>query len=275
MKTQSITKEGIVGYNLTEEEFGVLKYLDSRIFVDSAIERFTGWHSSFDSNHPDWKDRVEVQRALARSISAAIELNLDRLKKLPKIKIIFLGASLGSIATFFTLRYFKHHKLLDKVDLTIYDLLLEPLERTKCGDFDMSVNAIEDCGNPQNINENEYKKCLSTANICAGNITDIQLPDDEYDFTIAPFVQHHLNIYDKQKSCQEMQRITAENGFIGIGDLCFNHEQFNIWLKRHKEEKVSYAMESFISLEEHISIFKHADVIDKRSGDFYYVFCMS
>ncbi|MDG5788612.1 hypothetical protein QA612_14095 [Evansella sp. AB-P1] len=272
----SMDNTGIKNYYLKKEEFDLLPFIDSRAYIESSISRFEGWKSSFDTSHPDWKKRIEVQRELADCFEESLYSESSYFMNKDQIKIIFLGASLGSISTYFFLNKLKKVGLLNKTKIYIYDLLLEPLKRTIAGDFELSERAERDCGFSESFSSQEYKRILKNATIIPGSITDITNKLGLFDITVAPYVHHHLNIYDKKLASEKMAEITASNGLIMLGDLHFDYNSFNLWLDSHKYEfedvKGTYAIESFIDINTHIKLFKESLLIHKKQKSFYYVF---
>jgi len=273
-QNRRITSEGIVHHTLTRDEFDLLGYLDGRLYLESAMARFTSWHSSFDPDHPDWSFRVVAQNALAECLYHALQADVEGWKKRDEILVLFMGASLGSIATYFHLRWFKALGLLPKLRISIMDLLDEPLQMTTRGEFDFPQRACRECGFADEVGVAEYKDILSRIETCAGNINGLPLPDRSFDISIAPFVHHHLNIYDKKIACAEMARVSRPGGIISVGDLWFNRESFNVWLGKHVVEQQPYAVESFVTAAEHIGFFRNADVLSRRSEESFYAFCL-
>ncbi|WP_139367702.1 class I SAM-dependent methyltransferase [Bacillus alkalicellulosilyticus] len=272
----NISEKGIKNYYLSKEEFELLPYIDSRNYIESSKERFTGWESSFDTSHPDWKKRIEVQSSLMYCLDQCLAEEIDNYINQDSLKVIFLGASLGSIASYFSMNILKKYSLLDKTEIYIYDLLHEPLEKTKKGDFDFSTESEKDCGFSESFSAKEYKEKLKKAHILSGSITEIPENIGKFDIVIAPYIHHHLNIYDKKSASKDMVEITKKNGLILLGDLYFTYETFINWLEDHKEEfvggKGTYALESFITIDEHIAMFEGTSVVNREMKDYFYIF---
>lgn len=270
-----ISNAGITSSDLSKNEYDLLGYLDSRAFIESAESRFTDWDDSFNEHHTDWQKRVLVQSELANCLKKSlIKLDYKSFFKESKIRIIFLGASLGSIATFFHLSILKELGLLSKLELYILDLLEEPLKRTKTGDFIFPESAAKSTGFSENFSISEYKSILAQSHIVQGNITNLPESLKDFDIIIAPYVQHHLNFYDKTIACSEMNKISKQNSLLLVGDLTFTYESFKVWLGHHASEKQPYALESFIPIEKHMEYFGKTDLIDSTVGEFYYSFCL-
>lgn len=269
----NITKKGI-SHRLTENEFNLLPYLDSRMFLETAAARFTGWVSPFDRSYLDWPRRIKIQEYMCVSLEKALIQTLPSFSRKKEIKIIYLGAALGSISSYFSLNVLKKFSLLDKTKIYLYDLLPEPLVLTKQGNFEFTKEAAEDCRIAETFSPEEYKKIISKSELISGNIVDLPYTLENFDIAIAPYIHHHLNIFDKEKACQQMQKILCPSGIALIGDLTFDYKSFSKWLVYHEVEKIPYALESFISLENHIQFFKSPQVIDSYKGDIFYNFSL-
>lgn len=269
----NITKDGIL-HKLTKEEFDLLPYIDGRMYLSSATARFSGWVSPFDPNYLDWERRVRIQQKLNESLKIALESELSEFQNREQIKIIYLGAALGSISSYFSLAVLKEYGLLNKSKVFLYDLLPEPLGLTKQGLFEFSEEAARSTGLLEIFSPAEYKSILADCEIITGNITN--LPEDfmNFDIAVAPYIHHHLNVFDKRLACQEMQRILRRGGISLIGDLTFDYDSFSSWLAYHSAEDLSYALESFVSLEEHWEFFKNPKIMDAYQGDIFYNFSL-
>lgn len=269
----NITKDGIL-HKLTKEEFELLPYIDGRMYLTSATARFSDWVSPFDPDYLDWSRRIRVQEKLSESLKIALESEIQEFQNKKQIKIIYLGAALGSISSYFSLAVLKEYGLLEKTKIYLYDLLPEPLGLTKQGEFEFSQEAACSTGISEIFSPKEYKNILKDCEIFAGNITN--LPEDfaDFDIAVAPYIHHHLNIFDKRLACREMQRILRVGGITLIGDLTFSYEEFTKWLEYHAVEDLPYALESFISMKDHWGFFKNSKLIDSHQGDIFYCFSL-
>ena len=269
----NITKDGIL-HKLTKEEFELLPYIDSRMYLTSATSRFSGWISPFDPNYLDWPRRVKIQQKLCDSLREALKNSIEEFQKRKQIKIIYLGAALGSISSYFSLAVLKKYGLLEKTKVFLYDLLPEPLGLTKQGLFEFSQEASRSSGLLKVFSPKEYKAVLASCEIVAGNITTLPEDFSDFDIAIAPYIHHHLNVFDKRLACQEMQRIIRPGGIALIGDLTFEYQSFSSWLEYHAVEGLPYALESFISKEKHLEFFKNPKIMDSYQGDIFYNFSL-
>jgi hypothetical protein len=264
-----ISAEGIFGHRLTREEFDVLGFIDSRHFVHSATGRFAEWKSSFDSSHPDWRQRAEVQDVLARLCVEVVR------RKRPedgrRLRMLFTGASLGSVATYFLAARLREVGLLDLIDIEICDLLEQPLVRTKGGDFEFTEKTAELAGLGHLLSPKAYKALLSDARTWQSNAVDLSIAKDEsYDIVVAPYLHHHLNFADKTLACAELSRVTKRAGLCVVGDLTFDYQKFCVWLQKHSSEDVPYALECFVTRQMHEAMFPGCRSVAAYDGDFYY-----
>lgn len=270
---KNITKDGIL-HKLTREEFELLPYIDGRMYLNTATERFSSWVSPFDPNYLDWPRRVRVQEKLCESLRAALKSSIQDFQNREHIKIIYLGAALGSISSYFSLAVLKDYGLLEKTKVYLYDLLPEPLGFTKQGLFEFCQEAAQSTGLSGIFSPEEYKNVLKNCELFSGNITNLPESFADFDIAVAPYIHHHLNIFDKRLACQEMQRILRRGGIALIGDLTFDYESFSEWLEYHVTEGLPYAIESFISMKNHLEFFKSPKIMDSHQGDIFYNFSL-
>ena len=262
---------------ISRNEFEVLFYLDRRLYEETARSRFSSLDTHLNPDHPDFNLRLEVNAHLRDAVDSYVEHNGDYLGRQDKIKVAELGASLGAISSLFVLNGLHKAGLTDKVELTLLDICGESLERTRRLDFDLKEiyeKAVF------SIPVETLGKILQNARIIEENALETQEPDDTYTISLAPFTHHHLNIYDKKIACRELERITAENGGIIVGDLTFSYDDFIEWLRKHQTERnsqgqrVPYAVESFVSLKQHQDFFRDSSLVFKRQYPQHYVFAM-
>ncbi len=265
-----ISADGIVGHKLTREEFDLLGYIDGRYFAHSATNRFKEWKSSFDSSHPDWVLRAEVQDRLAclcRTVLMERELDNDR----RRLRILFTGAALGSIATYFHSARLHEIGAVDRIDISICDLLEEPLDRTRTGDFEFTEETAKLAGLAHLMSPASYKTVLCAAHTWRANAVDLSAADDgTYDVVVAPYLHHHMNYADKALACSELSRVTKPGGLCAIGDLTFEYEAFCAWLRKHSSEDVPYALECFIARGAHEALVHGCEPVASYDGGFYY-----
>lgn len=262
---------------IRKEEFEVLPYLDRRLYEETARGRFSSLDTHLGSNHPDFNLRLEVNAHLRDAVDFYITQNREHLGSQDKIRVLELGASLGAISSLYILDGLYKAGLADKVELTLLDICREPLERTKRLDFNLEgLYKRADFSIPIEC----LRKILQTARIIDENNSETKLPDNYYTISLAAFTHHHLNIYDKRIACRELERITAENGLIIVGDLTFSYDEFVEWLRKHqternsKGERVLYAVESFVSLEQHQDFFRKSPPLIRKQYSQHYVFAM-
>lgn len=267
-----VSSDGITNLELSQDEFRVLGYIDRRHFLNSATMRFREWKSSFDVAHADWTLRAEVQEKLAVQSVDAVKRHVGSAQG-SRIRILFTGAALGSVATYFHLAHFRREGLWDLIDVEICDLLEEPLERTRKGDFDFTDETAKVIGHHDVLPPALYKQKLRDATYWQSDVSSLSVcASDRFDVSVAPYLHHHLNFIDKRLASQELERVTKPGGLCAVGDLTFDYESFSSWLKKHAAEDVPYALECFIDRDEHEKLFAQSLPVSAHDGDFYYAF---
>jgi hypothetical protein len=259
---------------ISRAEFDTLLYLDRRLYEETARDRFSSLDTHLNVRHPDFDLRLEVNSHLRDAVNSYISQNRDFLERQDKIRVLELGASLGAISSIYLLDSLYKAGLGDKVELTLLDFCREPLEKTRQLDFDFQeIYEKADFDIPAET----LRKILQSARIVEGNILETRQPDHNYTISLAAFTHHHLNIYDKKKACEELERITVVNGGIIVGDLTFLYEEFVDWLKIHQTERnsqgqrVPYAVESFVSLEQHQDFLSESSPLFRQQYPKHYV----
>lgn len=271
----SVTPKGISGHALTRDEFNLLGMIDSRYFAESSGERFGEWTNSFVTSHTDWPLRVEVYSRLAAVTMSAIDVG-GGIAAGERIRILFTGSALGSISTYFHAALLAERGWLDRCDIELSDLLVEPLALTREGAFDFPAEAAAATGVSHLLSPDDYKKFLSRCRVWAADAVNLAgAPDDGFDVVVAPYIHHHLNLLDKARACADLYRVTRPGGLVVIGDLTFGYEQFVSWLERHADEGIPYALECFISRSEHQALVPHSRVVAAHDGDYFYAFAQT
>ncbi|MBT3985111.1 class I SAM-dependent methyltransferase [archaeon] len=269
-----------VNLNPTMREFELMNYLDRRIFRETAKERFTKLdHDYIYKKFNEEEFPIEGNNLLSSYIFKFLEDNYEYLKRKNEIILVDIGAAGGALTTIFALKALNSLKLLEKTKIILVDVAKQALYSTQVGNFNLTkefiaVYNLGDFGS----NGKDIKSILSKAKYYCSDL--LKLPQDlkDVDICITGFTHHHLNLLDKELACKEMERITRENGFIGIVDESLNYKQYTKWLKQHKNETnfrnelVPIAQESFITLDEHISLFSSIVVINKMNSKKYYCF---
>jgi len=269
--------ENLNNATLSKEEFESLPYLDRKIYQETAKKRFSSLDTHLDKNHIDWKIRVWANDDLAFCLRDYINKNFKYLNSLKEIKIIELGSSLGAITTLFTLRELNRFNLLKRTKIWLLDIHKQGLIETKKLKFNLPL-IMKEGKFGKDFNTNLLKIKLKSANIIGADILKLPQNLPQFNIVLSGFVHHHLNLFDKELACKEMERITKKDGFIGVGDLFFTYDKFISWLKKHKKERnkqgkrIPYAVESFIPIATHNSFFQHSRLQSKSLKSCYYIF---
>jgi len=272
---RSILK-GLNDATLTRQEFDTLPFLDQRDYMESAGARFSRLDTHLDPSHIDWGDRIAANSELGSLLEDYLNHDGRMLGEKETINLLELGSSLGAITTLLSLNVLAKHGLLERVQVWLSDIYGEGLEKTKRLEFDLFA-LLEACGVDRAYFELISLK-ISEANIICADIA--RLPKDlpKFDIVLSGFTHHHLNLENKELACKEMERFAASCAFIGVGDLYFEYDEFIEWLEKHtrernsKGEKVPYALESFIPVEQHVGLFTESISRLKRKRPKFYAF---
>lgn len=264
---------------LTRKEFDSLLFLDRKKYEDTAQKRFSKLDAHIDKKHVDWKMRIQSNVDFASLLGKYIKNNLSEFNNKGRIKLIELGSSLGAITTLFALREIARVGLLDKVDIWLLDIYKKGLDDTKKLKFNIDLILNEDkyCGK---YDKTLLKTKLRSATIIKANILKLPQKLPVFDILLSGFTHHHLNICDKKIACLEMEKIARQGALIDVGDLFFDYSSFMKWLKKHKNEKnnknerIPYAIESFIPIRTHINLFENSDFLFQILKKNYYCFCL-
>lgn len=265
---------------LTKEEFNSLPFLDREDYIGTAKIRFFKLDSHIDKKHIDWKIRVQANNNLSLLLRKYIRKNLSKFNKSKKINLIELGSSLGAITTLFALREIDRAGLLSKVDIWLLDIYKKGLDETRKLEFNVDL-ILKDGKFGNKLDKNLLKAKLKSASIIKTDIIKLPKSLPKFDIILSGFTHHHLNIADKKIACFEMEKIAKKNAFIGVGDLFFNYQQFIEWLKKHKneknkkQEKIPYAIESFIPIRKHINFFNRSTFQFQIFKKYYYCFYLT
>ena len=84
---------------ISKEEFGVLPYLDRRLYEETARDRFSSLDTNLNPTHPDFDFRLEINAHLRNAVDFYLQKNKKFLERQDKIKVIALGSSLGAISS--------------------------------------------------------------------------------------------------------------------------------------------------------------------------------
>lgn len=184
---------------------------------------------------------------------------------------------MGAITTLFALREFGKAGLLNKVGIWLLDIYKRGLEKTRKSEFNIDL-ILKDGKFGDKFDKNLLKAKLKSASIIKADIIKLPKNLSKFDIILSGFTYHHLNVTDKKTACLEMEKIARKGAFIGVGDLFFNYPDFIKWLKKHKneknkkQEKIPYAIESFIPIKKHINFFDESSLQLQVLKKCYYCF---
>jgi hypothetical protein len=277
MKTNKFT----VLNNPTRGEFGLMKYLDRRIYRETAKERF----SKLDRDYIDKKHKEEIfptegNHLLGRLLFDHLKKHIVYYRRKKEIMLADIGAAGGALTTIFALKALSRHRLLDKTKIILVDIAKRALHATLVGDFSLTAKFIREYGLEHfGRNGDGIKDRLSQSRYYSSDLLRLPGKLRNIDICLSGFTHHHLNLFDKKLACEEMEKVTRTGGFIGIVDESLDYAHYIEWLAQHRgevnsrNERVPIAQESFIGLDEHIGLFRSLETVDKVTRDEYYCFC--
>jgi hypothetical protein len=257
-----------------------MKYLDRRIFRLTAEKRFSLLDKDYIlKKFKDEKFPIEGNNLLGNQLYEYIKKNFNELKSRENIVLIDIGSAGGALTTIFALKALNLFGLLDKTKIIQVDLAKKALDSTMLCDFSLPKEMILEYGlDSFEKNGVTLKKVLSNSEYLCCDFLKLPSYIKDADICLSGFTHHHMNLLDKEIACKEMEKITRQGGFIGIVDESLNYGDYLNWLNFHKNEKnssgitVPIAVESFISMEEHINFLKKVKITNKLKTDKFYCF---
>ncbi|MEA3515386.1 MAG: hypothetical protein U9R34_07950 [Nanoarchaeota archaeon] len=197
-----------------------MKYLDSRIFRESARKRFTKLDRDYiNKKYKEERFPTEGNNLLGKLMFKYLRDNIAYFKRKKEIILIDIGADGGALTTIFALKALNLLGLLDKTKIILIDVAKKALHTTLAGNFFLSDCFIEEydlkgLGN----NGKGIKEILSKSQYSCSDLITLPIEINTVDICISGFTHYHLNIFDKELACREMERVTRKNRFIGIVD---------------------------------------------------------
>lgn len=277
---QSI-KNFAVKIHPSKKYFDNMKFLLREIFVETAKARFSALDSDYiRKKFNEERFPTEGNFLLSKYFLKYLKLNLNRLKNKKSLTLLDIGSAGGSLTTIFAINALKKAGLLNKTKILLVDVAKDALTTTLAGNFELPKKFIKfyKLGG-FGTNGQKFKDILKKqATYFTGSPWDLPKTIKPVDFCLSGFTHHHMNIYDKQKACRAMERITALDGFIGITDESLSYKDYLNWLQNHENEinsrgePVPIAQECFISIAKHIKFFKHFEIDSKHIEREYYCF---
>ncbi len=262
--------------SISKEDFACLWNLEQQSFEETAMQRFSKLDNNLSLSHTDITLRLEINSVIREQVWKYIQVQQNFLHEQKVINLIEVGASLWAISSIYSLDALYIAGFIDKVQLTLLDICKHPLEETQKINFDIVLlHKLCQLTIPLEI----LKDIITNAEIITGNCLSLQ-ESQKYTIALAPFTHHHLNVASKKLAVQQLEKITQKGWGIIVGDLFFTYESFIPRLQKHKNEKnskgerVPYAIESFIPIEKHISLFENSNIVNKKEWDIFYCFSL-
>lgn len=248
----------------------------------TAEERFSKLDNGYiKKKYSEEKFPTEGNNLLGQMLRDHIKKNLQYFKDKKEIVLLDIGSAGGALTTIFALKALDAFDLIHKTKILLVDVAEDALHSTTIGNFFLPKQFVKDYGlSVFGENGERLKTILSGFKYYCSDLID--LPDEisNVDICISGFTHHHLNIFDKEIACLQMEKVTREGGFIGVVDESLTYEQYLKWLKGHENEinakmqKVPIGQECFIEISEHVSFFKRSSLLQREKREEYYCFSL-
>lgn len=268
----------ITPIDLDEELFYIHPFMDPAVLEQGNVRRFPSGVNEKYISEKFFEDRwvSEGNNNLSLLLEKYLSEHVEGLKNKDKIRMLDVGPCGGAITTLFALRALDRVGLLDKVEISMLDIVPNVLEATLLGRFRVPQKLIDEYllnyagkegknykdllhqgtlfGVEEWYNENgtespfEGDKPLevSDRNEQRGSMRvkyyrgdGETLPSDikDYDIVLAGYVHHHMNLVGRKSLCQQMEQATKDSGFIGVADFYVpTYEDYMKWYKPHFEK---------------------------------------
>ena len=258
-----------------------MRYLDRRLFRLTAKKRFELLDKDYIlKKFKEEKSPVEGNNLLGNQLCDYIKQHLNELKNKETILLVDIGSAGGALTTLFALRALDSFGLINKARIIQIDVAEDALNSTLKGNFFIPSEMIKEYKlDYLGSNKKTIKQILfNQAKYFCGDLLKLPSQIKGVDICISGFTHHHMNLFDKEAACNEMEKITRSGGFIGIVDESLNYEDYLLWLKFHKNEKnslgirVPIAVESFISMDEHIKFLRNVRILNQVETKKFYCF---
>jgi len=140
---------------LNEELFMLHLFMDPKVLEQGNVRRFPAGVNQKYIREKYFEDRwvSEGNDALSAQLEAYVLNNLDALSAQEEIHMLDVGPCGGSITTLFMLRAFEKFGLLDKVQISMLDIVPNVLEATITGEFGERYKAILSQGKMHGVSE--------------------------------------------------------------------------------------------------------------------------
>ena len=226
------------GLGMTEAEFYSHHLLDTRKCTEGARARFNAVGvkryliEKTSESEDSWVARGNEW--LSEMLERHIAQDIERFRGLAEIRILDFGPSGGAITTLFALRALARHGLLDKVRITLLDVVPNVVNMTIAGDFEFSPDIVARF-RLQFAGEDgqRYKEILSRATPVIADFHDY-VPEKRFHVILNAYTIHHLNIFDKKDGLEWMMRNLEPKGIMAVVDFYIkNFHDYMAWLKAH------------------------------------------
>ena len=264
---------------ITRREMESQLYMDRRLYLRTAKLRFSLLDEDYIGRKiTEERFPLDGNVELAKAITSALTESPIR----GKIRILDIGASGGALTTLCLLKELFDIGKVD-VDVTLLDISLAALMATLEWRFFLPIDILKKEYGWTDDFVSWARKVISRSKVVESDIIELNgfLRDGtigEVDICISGFTHHHMNIFDKAIAVRRMEQAIGSGGLIGIVDESLSYKDYVDWIKKHLDERnskgelVPIALESFISMEEHISFLEKSELLTQERKRHYYYF---
>lgn len=229
------------------------KKLTSEDFITSSIIRF-GSHGQYIEE----KILVDVfavkgNLKIAECLRKYIQKHLDKLRALPKIRLLDVGPAIGALTTLVALQELSKFGLMDKTQVYFVDVSQRVIDKTQGGDFLFPKSIVDPSLKASVMKKLKYSKGFVLS------ASEMPFKDDYFNLVLANFLFHHLHDDIKPVVAAQIQRVATKGAFIGIADEWFENYKKD-YVMEHVNDEIPLAYESIISLKKLLSFFTRVSV---------------
>lgn len=229
--------------------YTIYKKITPEDFVVSSVIRF-GQHKSYIQE----KLLTDVfvikgNLKIAEGLRKYIRKHFNKLKSLPKIKLLDAGPAIGAFTTLVALQELHRFGLMNKAQVYLADVSERVLDKTKSGDFFFPKSIIDISLKPAILEK--LKHCKGY--VCSAS--KLPFKDDYFDMAAAGFLFNHIHDDMKPAVAGELQRVVKKNGFIGIADEWFFDDYKKSYGAQHAYDEIPPAYEAIIPMNKLIKLF--------------------
>ncbi len=261
--------------DLDEELFYLHPLMDPSVLEQGAVRRFPAGVNEKYISEKYFEDRwvSEGNNALADFLEEYVRENYSTFATQKRIRLLDVGPCGGAITTLFALRAFDRLGLLEKVHITLLDIVPNVLEATLLGRFQVPQAMLEEYGLVYAGRDAARYRDLLGDGVLYGveewyrehqksayadealersrrvsmraSFPRVQyvrgdgerLPEDimgSFDVVLSAYTHHHMNLFGRKSLCEQMEAAVRKDGFIGIADFFVpSYQAYMEWYRPH------------------------------------------